>query len=116
MNKEITGSIIGCISYLFCALCLMGFGFYALKTKKPINFWAGDKIPPEKVTDIKKYNRANALMWIIYGALFLSCCVITFFNDFAAGMVCLGLALAGLPVLIFTYTCVIKKKYFIKEE
>ena len=115
MDKEIVGSIIGCVSYLFCALCFIAFGIYALKTKKPINFCAGDKIPPEKVTDIKKYNRANSLMWIIYGSLFLSCGVITFFNDFAAGMVCLGLALAGLPVLIFTYTCVIKKKYYRKE-
>ena len=116
MNNEITGSIIGCISYLFCALCLMGFGLYALKTKKPINFWAGDKINPRKITDVKKYNRANGIMWISYGALFLSCCVITFFNDFAAGMVCMGLAVAGIPLLIYIYTCVIKKKYFIKEE
>ena len=116
MDKEITGSIIGCISYLFCALCLMGFGFYALKTKKPINFWAGDKIPPEKVTDIKKYNRANAIMWITYGALWISCSVITFYNTFTAGMVCLGLGVGGLPVLICIYSFIIKKKYFIKED
>ena len=111
MDKEIVGSIIGCVSYLFCALCLMAFGIYALKTKKPVNFWAGDKVPPEKVTDIKKYNRANGIMWISYGALFLSCCVITFFNAFAAGMVCMGLALAGIPALICIYTFIIKKKY-----
>lgn len=116
MDKEIVGSIIGCVSFLVCALCLMGFGIYALKSKNPINFWAGDKIPPEKITDIKKYNRANGIMWLTYGALFLSCCVITFFNDMLAGMVCMGLAVAGIPALIFIYICIIKKKYFIKED
>lgn len=116
MDKELISSLIGCFSYLLCALCLMSFGIYALKTKKPVNFWAGDKIPPEKITDIKKYNRANGIMWISYGALWISCSIITFFNVFAAGMVCLGLGVGGLPVLIILYTCVIKKKYFIKEE
>ena len=116
MNENNIGSLIGFFSYLLCSLCFIAFGIYALKTKKPINFWAGDKIPPEKITDIKKYNRANALMWIIYGILWISCSIITFFNTFAAGMVCVGLAVTGLPVLIILYTCVIKKKYFIEEE
>ncbi len=116
MDKEIVGSIIGCVSYLFCALCLMAFGIYALKTKKPVNFWAGDKVPPEKVTDIKKYNRANGLMWIIYGILWIVCSIIPFFNEFVAGMICLGLGVGGVPVLIVIYTCIIKKKYFKKEE
>ncbi|MBP5463821.1 MAG: hypothetical protein J6Y13_01395, partial [Treponema sp.] len=91
MNKEITGSIIGCISYLFCSICLMGFWLYALKSKKPINFWAGDKINPRKITDVKKYNRANGLMWIIYGILWIVCSIIPFFNELVAGMICLGL-------------------------
>ena len=54
-GKEIAGSLIGCFSYLFCALILMGFGIYALKSKNPINFWAGDKVPPEKITDSPAY-------------------------------------------------------------
>ena len=116
MNNEITGPIIGCGAYLFCALCSIGLGIYAINSKKPMNFWAGDKIPPEKINDLKKYNRANGIMWIIYGLLWLPGCVITFFNDLLAGMICGGLCIIGLPVLIYIYIGVIKKKYFIKEE
>ena len=82
MNNEITGPIIGCSAYLFCALCFIGLGIYAINSKKPMNFWAGDKIPPEKINDLKKYNRANGIMWIIYGLLWLPGCVITFFQRF----------------------------------
>ena len=49
-----------------------GIGYFAEKAKKPVNFWSGTSVPAEKVTDVKGYNHANAVMWKVYSAPYLA--------------------------------------------
>ena len=65
-NGSVAGAIIMAGCCFACALTFCGIAFWARKSKKPINFWSGTKVPCEKVTDIPAYNRANAAMWIGY--------------------------------------------------
>ena len=61
------GEFIGTI--ILTAFCFaggavfFGVGVYAGRKKGPMNFWAGEQIAPESVTDIPAYNRQNAVMW-----------------------------------------------------
>ena len=44
-------------------------GLYCLVAKKPCDFWANGKQKP--VEDVRGYNRAMALLWVVYGAVFI---------------------------------------------
>jgi hypothetical protein len=50
------------------AVIIFGIGIYSLLAKKAVGFYSG--IEPPKVTDTKKYNRAVAILWFIYGTAF----------------------------------------------
>ena len=65
-NGSIAGAIIMAISCFGCALTFVVIAHWAKKSKKPVNFWSGTKVPADKVTDVMGYNRANATMWSIY--------------------------------------------------
>ena len=50
-------------------LVLCGIGVSAWRSEKPAGFYAGIK-PPE-VRDVRGYNRAVAVLWFAYAALFV---------------------------------------------
>lgn len=60
------GAIILTICGFFSGGIFLAIGIRAFLAKKPVNFWAGTKIPPESVPDIPGYNRANGKMWLIF--------------------------------------------------
>ena len=85
-------------------------------SKKPANFWSGEKIPSEAVSDIKKYNRANGIMWIVYGVLFLIPAFVSLItNELDAAYILVPLIFAGTPILIFIYVKIIRPKYVSKD-
>ena len=104
-------SIIFFIICIFMVMIYEGLGIYFWKSKNPANFWAGEKIPPKAVSDIKKYNHANAIMWIIYGVLYLIPAFIGLTNVALAGVVMAVMVFGGLPILIFLYVKIIRPKY-----
>ena len=62
---------------LVMALCSFGFALFFLaialwakRSEKPVQFWSGTKIDPQKVRDVAAYNRANAIMWKVYSVPF----------------------------------------------
>ena len=97
--------VIYFISILVCAGAFFAFAIYAFLSKKPINFWAGEKIPSDLVTDVKKYNRANGTMWLI-----LIAAVIGLFSIEISAGITLVLC-AGIIILIIVNNS-IRKKYF----
>ena len=104
----------GIILFIVCIVMILtfaGFGLYSWRRKTPANFWAGEKIPDDAVSDVKKYNRANGLMWIIYGVLYLIPAVMSFFDLDSAGIAIAVITFGGLPVLIFIYVKIIRPKY-----
>ena len=57
------------IIWAVVGLFLIGMGIYDLFTKKVAGFWAN--VEAEKVTDVKKYNRAVGTLFIVYGLVFI---------------------------------------------
>lgn len=113
MNTAASTSLaIYVVSVMACAFTFIALGIYSLKRKDPMHFWAGSKVPPEKVSDISRYNRANGIMWIVAGLLFAADALLAFYDVFTAGMVLLALCLGGAPCLILVYRSICKK-YFV---
>lgn len=95
---------------LLCAMLFIGIGIYAIRAKKPIHFWAGSPVRSEEIRDIPAYNKANGIMWILFGAVFVLVGMIGFTGQIGLaalfmGVVCIG----GVPVLILAYQNIYKK-------
>ena len=58
----------GFIIWSMCALCFLGIGIYARRSKQAVGFWANVKAP--EVSDVKQYNRAVSNLWLIGAVLF----------------------------------------------
>ncbi len=69
------GSVIGIIvcllTYLVLILIFGGLGFYTLKKKTPMHFWAGTTVKNEENINISEYNKKNAVMWFLCAGLSL---------------------------------------------
>lgn len=95
-------------------LGFVGIGVWALLRKTPMSFWAGTKVDPATVTDIKKYNRANAIMWFCYCIPLVVSMVAAPYSISLAGRIAGIGIVAGLGVLILAYLIirtVFKNKY-----
>lgn len=74
-----------------------GVGVYAGRKKGPMNFWAGEQIAPESVTDIPAYNRQNALMWKWYSLSYFLTGLCALLSIWSRGWnyICLGTLVLG---------------------
>lgn len=74
-----------------------GVGVYAGRKKGPMNFWAGEQIAPESVTDIPAYNRQNALMWKWYSLSYFLTGLCALLSIWSRGWnyICLGVLVLG---------------------
>lgn len=59
----------GFIIWSIVGLLLMGIGISDFFIKKPAGFWANAEA--EKVTDVKKYNKAVGTLIIVYAVIFI---------------------------------------------
>lgn len=103
------------ISCWGCALLFTVLGGFARKSKTPMPFWSGTKVKPEEITDIHKYNRANAKMWLFYSIPFWIAGILGIFHPMAGGIL-IGLScIPGMFFLILWYRQ-IQKQYFVKYQ
>ena len=58
----------GFVIWSLVGISLLGVGLWAWNSEKPVGFYSG--IKPSEVSDARKYNRAVAVIWFIYTALF----------------------------------------------
>lgn len=74
-----------------------GIGVYAGRKKGPMNFWAGEQIAPESVTDIPAYNRQNAVMWKWYSLSYFLTGLCALLSIWSRGWnyICLGTLVLG---------------------
>ena len=74
-----------------------GVGVYAGRKKGPMNFWAGEQIAPESVTDIPAYNRQNAVMWKWYSLSYFLTGLCALLSIWSRGWnyICLGVLVLG---------------------
>ena len=118
-DGNLAGILIMAFCCFGCAILFVGIGIWAWHSGKPINFWSGTKVDPEKVSDTPGYNRANAVMWIIYSIPYWIAGIFSCLEPYDQRMmiisaVVLGIAcVPGVFFLIFAYHR-IEKKYIIR--
>lgn len=88
----------------FVGMVFISMGIYALRKKTPIHFWSGTTVKSEEIKDIQSYNRANGIMWILYGISFiLSGLLGLFVNVKIAGFAVIITCFFGLIIVIIAY-------------
>lgn len=103
------GAIIMCVCNILCAIIFIAVGVAAHKSEKPIHFWAGSTVPPEEIRDIPAYNRANGMMWLTYGGLFVLIALGSSISAGGAGIADAVACVVGLPALIWIYRRIYNK-------
>ena len=102
MAAFLVWSLAGC--------ALIGLGLYALFAKKAIGFWANVKMFP--VTDVKKYNRAMAKLFCIFGFVFILLGIPLLSEQDTAWVMLSSLGVMGeVIVAMAVYTIGIEKRY-----
>lgn len=101
------------INEFITAILIITFGAQALRgflSKSPVNFWSGDEVKKEEISDVKAYNRANGFIWAFFTLPQLAAAVLFPINDLAANIIQYGGIFLGIPAAIFIYRN-IEKKY-----
>ena len=101
------------IVWLICMIPLSAFftgvGVFAMRRRKPMWFWAGSEVKEESLTDVRAYNRANGVMWLIFSAFYWAWTVLGVFYAGIAGALVAATTLVGIPILITVYKRILKK-------
>ena len=61
--------MIGFVIWSLLGVFIIGLGIKDMFSKNPVGFWANTETI--KVKDVKGYNRASGLLFIIYGIIFV---------------------------------------------
>lgn len=63
--------MVAFIIWAICGLFLVGMGIYEFFSKqaRPFGFWANAETL--QIENVKAYNRALGILWIVYGVLFI---------------------------------------------
>lgn len=97
-------------TFLLLAVLFDGLGAYAWRRQEPMWFWTGTHVNPDTVSDIRAYNRANAIMWWVYALPYWVAALLNRrWPETAAQVVALA-ATAGLVLLVLTYLF-IRRRY-----
>lgn len=112
--KEI-GGVEHMLAFIIWALMGVAFivlGIYALfsKSARPLGFWSNAKTLPMK--DVKGYNRAMSILYIVLGVLFILIGLPLLFDAKGAGLIIpiLGAMFLSIGSMV-VYVTVIEKKY-----
>lgn len=80
-----------------------GLGVYAWKREKPMWFWSGTTVDEKDITDIRAYNRANGIMWLVFSFLLWADTLLGAFNVDIGGIFMALSFFVGIPALALTY-------------
>lgn len=61
--------MVGFLIWALIGAALIVLGIIDLFAKKPVGFWAN--VETMKVKDVKGYNRATGILFMVYGAVFI---------------------------------------------
>ena len=86
-----------------------GIGIFAIRRKKPMWFWAGSEVKEDSLIDVRAYNRANGVMWILYSLFFWGETVFGVYYPGIAGNLIAVTTLGGIPILITVYKRILRK-------
>ena len=86
-----------------CSLFITLIGVYAWTRKKPMWFWSGSTVKEEEIADVRAYNRANGIMWIVFSLPLWASTVAGCFDMMAGGIILMAGCLVGIPGLVIAY-------------
>lgn len=101
--------VVGEFAAIIMVVTFGGIALWCFFSKDPVNFWAGDEIKPEEISDIRKYNNINGIMWTAFTIPQLAAVVIMPFNSTLAGILLTVCGVGGIIPLMFVYKAVEKK-------
>lgn len=95
--------IIMWISVFGSGLLFLAIGIYAWFRKEPMWFWAGSKVDASEITDVKRYNRANGLLWITYSLWYFAAGIAEIWSTDLSVLLLILSCTIGLALLIAAY-------------
>lgn len=95
---------------LLTALLIYLLGNYAQKLEKPMGFWSGCEVDASTITDVKAYNRENAILWKCYSLWYVAAGVAWYWSHTVGMVFLVGGCTLGIVILIAAYLN-IEKKY-----
>ena len=102
-------NIIWFLIMIPCSAVFTGIGIYAWKRKKPMWFWSGSAVDESKIRDVRAYNKANGIMWIVFSIpMWLSTFAIIWSGTLAVALIIIDCTV-GLGLLVVTYNRIYKK-------
>ena len=104
-----TGVLLFAICVWLCAAIFIVIGIWALCRKIPMQFWSGSTVSATKIRDVRRYNRANGRMWILFGVGMAFIGFLSFWSVAAAAVFVFLYTLGGIPVLIVVYGKIYRK-------
>ena len=107
------GNIITFVILFGVGSVFLGIGIYASKREKPMNFYSGIEVKVSEITDVKAYNKANSIMWMLYSLWYYLAAIIGFFHSMVAFILMFSSCTIGLWLLVVHYKR-IEKKYRVK--
>lgn len=102
-------SVIMCVIILAASVIFILFAVTAFKRDTTMFFWAGAVVKPEEIADAKAYNKANGIMWFVYGSLYIVAAFLAFYKIWLSVVFVGVIAVLGLPVLIWIYNRIYQK-------
>lgn len=106
------GTMIAFIIWGIFGCFFIGMGMYDMLSKKevPFGFWANAETLP--MENVKAYNRALGLLWIVYGVVFILLGIPLLQGQNSAGILItlLGTMFEAIAAMA-VYVVVIEKKY-----
>ncbi|MBQ2745965.1 MAG: hypothetical protein IJF37_10195 [Lachnospiraceae bacterium] len=99
------------ISWL-CASVFVLLGYACFKRRTPVNFWSGAEVKKTEVTNVRKYNVANGVMWCIYSMFYWIAGLAAIVSKTVSVIFLVMGCTVGIFGLILGY-CWIKRRYFI---
>jgi len=84
---------------LLLSCALFAAGLFLRRSNAPIHLWPGALRSKNQITDTRRYNRANAIIWFGFGAYLLVCAGVSPVCGFLPALIGAGvLAVSALPL------------------
>ena len=93
-------TVVWLVASLTLPLILVGIAIFAWTRKTPVWFYAG--IPSPEVSDVRAFNRANAIAWALFSLPFFAAAGVGVVHRLAAAGIILAGCLFGTPLLVFS--------------
>ena len=103
------GKIIMAVVSFGCGGLFFAIGIYARKLKKPMWFWSGSEVDASQITDVRRYNRENGIMWQIYSLWYFAAGIAEIPNPVLALIFLVLGCTAGSILLVCSYNKIYSK-------